>query len=279
MKIKELLQENEMPFTRDREREIKPEKPEKGSNNTEYTKPNTTYNVRTAELEKAADKVKNGEMSSREFWKLVGKHNPVTKYDEVPDPASIKDMVASLRGNGQYDKIDKDIQDGQLVHLRLDINAYKNYNVWAPTIHSVKSGGGIGPSISHMPTAIVNNVSFTVEKTEDPTHKQNPIRIATGEIDKYPVATVTGNYEWANAEDAKKEAQAAMNDQTWIQVGMDPRRHSYFYDRSNRRPVVGGDRAIQVGGLILLKNPTYGKRSDFLYENSIDREIIKWLGK
>lgn len=277
MKIHELLNETETPYVRNRDHEPKPAKPDKGSKSPGYEKPNTSYNVRTAELEKAASMVKNGEMSSREFWKLVGKHNPVHPYKEIPEPASIKDMVAALRGNGQYDKIDKDIPDGQLVHLRLDINAYKNYNVWAPTIHAVKPGGGIAATISHMPTAIVNNVTFTVEKTQDPNHKQNPIRIATGEIDKYPVATVTGNYEWATPNDTKQQAQEAMQNPNWIQVGMDPRRHSYFYDRSNRRPVIGGSRAIQVGGLILLKDPKYAKRSDFLYENSVDTDIINWL--
>lgn len=282
MKISQLLNEEESPG---RVKEIKPPQPPKGSKNSEYTKPSEEYAVRTAELEKAAMMVKNGEMSSREYWKLVGQHKPVSSYTDIPEPATMSDMVAGLRGNGQYEKIDADIPDGELVHLRLDINAYKNYGVWAPTIHTTKSGGGIGQSISHMPVAIVNNVTFTVESAKNTTNKQSPLKIATGEAQKFPVATVTGNYEWAAPEDAKKQAQAALSDPNWIQVGMDPRRHSYFYDRKNRRPVISGSRAIQIGGLILLKGPiVYGKRSDYMYESpsaalykQLDEEIMDEL--
>ena len=294
MKINDLLTENEDQYataydlnlgTSRLTKDSKPAKPEKGSKNSEYSKPSDEYAVKTPELEKAALMVKNGEMTSRDYWKLVGQHKPVYKYADVPEPATTDDMVAGLRGNNQYEKIGKKIPDGELVHLRLDINAYKNYNVWAPTIHAPKPSGGIGSSISHLPTAIVTNVTFTVESAKNTTNKQSPLKIATGEAEKFPVATVTGNYEQASTVDAYTEAKSALNDPTWIQVGMDPRRHSYFYNRENRRPVVGGSRAIQIGGLILLKGPiVYGKRSDYLYEEQsaefyrqLDEEIMDEL--
>ena len=58
-----------------------------------------------------------------------------------------------------------------------------------------------------------------------------------------------------------------MNDKEWTQVGMNPYRHSFFYDRSggqrNGRPVVGADEVIQIGGMLLAKNVKYGNTGDF----------------
>lgn len=274
MKIYELLTENknETPFIRDRDREVLDPKPELGSKNPEYSKPDAKFEKRITKLEDAIKLVINGKMSKQEYWDLVGQLKPVTPYENIPEPATLKAMVAALRGKGQYEKIDKDIPDGQLVHLRLDINSYENFNVWAPTIHGASPKGGILLPISHMPTAIVNNVTFTVV---------DPTRIGTGEKNKYAVATVTGNYEWATPADTVKEANAAMRDPKWIQVGMDPRRHSFFYNRATRIPVVSGSRAIQIAGLILLKDPKYGNISDYLYEadilKQIDEEILAEL--
>ena len=190
MKIQELIESTE-PFVRTREREVKLPKPTKDDPElANYKKPSAEYTVRTPELEKAAELVKKGEMTSRDYWKLVGQYKPVTKYNDIPNPASIKDLVYSLHGKNQYEKIDVDIPDGELVHLRLDINAYKNSNVWAPTIHAATPGGGIGTTISHMPSAIVNNASMHVENVKDISHKQHPVKIATGEHGKYPVKTI-----------------------------------------------------------------------------------------
>jgi len=51
----------------------------------------------------------------------------------------------------------------------------------------------------------------------------------------------------------------------WIQIGMDPERHCYFYDRKSQEPVIAGSMAIQIGGLIMLKYPVYANKSKFLY--------------
>lgn len=243
------------------------------------------YDDKHPELIAAAQKVHDGEMTSREYWQLVGKHRPVTPYEQLPVSATRQDLERGLKGKGQAAKIEAEIPQGQVVHLRLDIPAYTRHNVWAPTIHAGTSTGKIGDSISHLPSAIVNNASMHIAHDTSIDKKGHPIHIARGEINKYPLATITGTWENATTDEARAEAEAALHDPAWIQVGMDPRRHSYFYDRSNRRPVLGGSRAIQIGGLILLKGPIkYAKRSDFVYEagladiyQSLDEEILKEL--
>ena len=239
---------------------------------------------RNPNLEAAAQKVHDGEMTSRDFWKLVGELKPVTAYKELPKSASPTELTHALQGKTQKQKVNATIPEGELVHLRLDIPAYTKHGVWAPTIHSANKSGNINNSISHRPTAIVNNVSMHVEHTDSIEKKGNPLHIARGARGKFPLATITGNWENATTEDAREQAQAALNDPEWIQVGMDPRRHSYFYNRANRRPVISGSRAIQIGGLVLLKGPIkYGKRSDYIYEyiqetlKQIDQEIIDTL--
>ena len=242
----------------------------------ENNKSHKEFDDKHPELIAAAQKVHDGEMSSRDYWKLVGKYRPVTPYEDLPVSATRQDLERGLKGKGQADKIDAEIPQGQIVHLRLDIPAYTRHNVWAPTIHAGTSTGQIGDSISHKPTAIINNASMHIAHDNAIDKKGHPIHIARGEISKYPLATITGSWENASTEEAREQAKMAMSDPSWIQIGMDPRRHSFFYDRSNRRPVLSGSRAIQIGGLILLKDPKYGKRSDFTYEEGLEK-IFKEL--
>lgn len=230
------------------------------------------------ELVAAAQKVYSGEMSKDEYFDLVGKHRPVKPYTELPPSASNDDLTRALKGKNQAEKINASIEPGQRVHLRLDIPAYTRHNVWAPTIHSDTNTGKIGPAISHQATAVIDNVEMFIDHSKgNQVHKKgHPINIARGEIAKYPLATIVGNWIPATVEQAREEAQIALNDPEWIQVGMDPRRHSYFYDRKTRTPVEGGERAIQIGGLIFLKNPIFGNKDDYVYEY-LDQEILDEL--
>jgi hypothetical protein len=68
-----------------------------------------------------------------------------------------------------------------------------------------------------------------------------------------------------NHRGAEEVANKALNSDSWAQVGMDPTRHSYFYDRKTMRPIVSADMAIQIGPLVLAKNPVYGDVSKFQF--------------
>ena len=54
----------------------------------------------------------------------------------------------------------------------------------------------------------------------------------------------------------------ADKDSGWTQVGMNPYRGSYFYDKATGTPVTRADEVIQVGPLVLAKNVTKPKMSE-----------------
>ena len=52
----------------------------------------------------------------------------------------------------------------------------------------------------------------------------------------------------------------------WRQIGMNPFRHSFFYDRRNGKPVVGASEVVQIGGLVYAKDVLYADRNDMTFE-------------
>jgi hypothetical protein len=71
---------------------------------------------------------------------------------------------------------------------------------------------------------------------------------------KSPFAQIKGSF--VNRTDAENGAiaQQALSDPAWTQVGFDPRRHSYFYDRKTGEAVTTAEEVVQVGPLVLAKN-------------------------
>ena len=161
-------------------------------------------------------------------------------------------MFGALNKNKKQ-KINIEIQDGEVVGLRLDIPAYTDHGVWVPTIH--------GDKTSHRATASITGVRFGDDK--QPAKAQ---KVMEGGH-KSPFAQMRGAF--VNRTDAENEALAkeALNDPDWTQIGFDPRRHSYFYDRKTGQPIVSADEVIQVGPLVLAKGAdAEGKTSDdFLF--------------
>jgi len=45
--------------------------------------------------------------------------------------------------------------------------------------------------------------------------------------------------------------------ENWTQVGFNPDRHSYYYERGTERQVVGGTEAFQIGNTVFVKNPVF----------------------
>mgnify|MGYP003114882548 CR=1 FL=1 len=75
-------------------------------------------------------------------------------------------------------------------------------------------------------------------------------------FNKKPFAQIDGSFVSRTDEENTALAEQALNNPAWIQVGFDPRRHSYFYDRRTGEPVTVADEVIQVGPLVLAKNAT-----------------------
>ncbi len=210
-------------------------------------------------LETAAQGIKEGTVTREQYSKLVNKLKPVTPYAEVPAPATVADMQRGLTS----DKIErigvpsKTLKAGDPVGLRLDIPAYANHGVWVVSVHEQEAGYSAGKSIGYESVAAVTKPTFgVVEKAA--------LAIAGGKP-KATIAVMKGDWKPVTPKQASTAAKAALKSDKWVQVGMDPTRHAYFYDRDSMEPVVSADEAIQIGPLVLAKNPVYGKKSDFAF--------------
>ena len=221
-------------------------------------------------LTNAAQKLYDGKISYDQYDKLVNEVKPIVPYETVPAPASIEEMQGALKAP-QVPLIGQlaEMEEGERIKLRLDIPAYTNHGVGVPTIHNLS-----GKPISHESTAIVTNVDLMMSESDQAKGlgiaRGQRLRPKEGETEgrlrgKFPYATITGDLRKASPDDAFALAQQMMNDPTVVQVGFDPERHSYFYDRETTQPVVAADLVIQVGPLVLAKNPTFAGKKSFKY--------------
>ena len=205
------------------------------------------------ELTEGAQKLKAGQLSREEYEALVNKHKPVTPYSFVPQPATAEDANRALNVS-QRTKFGKvqDIAPGTPTGLRLDINAYKDHGVWVNSIHP-----------KDMPTTY-NNVS-SVTNAEMVMPEEKALEVATREKNKSPFAVIKGGWNPINEEEAVAKAQEYLNHPEWAQVGIDPERHGYYYNRATMEPIIKADEVIQIGPLVLAKNPVTAPKEAFKY--------------
>ena len=204
------------------------------------------------EVADAYSKLQSGEIDRQQYDAVV--LGTIEPYDFVPEPATTGEMIEALAVQSQKDKVNANVEEGTRVGLRLDINAYKNFGTWVPTIHDTR-----GKSISHMATASIKNADFTMSKERagrDSKNLQEDAQLVMEGKNKYPFAQIMGDFVNRDPEESATLAEDFLNSPDWIQVGFDPRRHSYFYDRRTGEPVTAADEVIQVGPLVLAKNAT-----------------------
>ena len=99
------------------------------------------------------------------------------------------------------------------------------------------------------------------------------MKIAMGKDTKKPQQTAEGTWRPASPGKVYADVMKHLNDPAWTQVSLDPLRHSYFYDRETKQPVLSADEVYQVGRFLLAKNVKYGEREDFMYmKDKIERD-------
>lgn len=215
---------------------------------------------RIPELTEAANKVAAGEMSAAEYDKLVGKHKPVEAYGFVPQPASREDAMRALNESKRkmYGKTSEMIP-GEPADLRLDIPAYKEHGVWVNSIHR-KDAPTVYGSVS------------SVKNAQMVPSSEKALRVAAGGP-KAPFAVIRGEWHPMEEQEAVEKAQKYLKHKDWKQVGYDPERHGYFYDRETMQPIEGAEQVIQIGPLVLAKKPKYGKKEEQLFAEGGDVEM------
>jgi len=214
-------------------------------------------------VQKAANDYFARDIEYEEYLKIVKDNSLIKPITEFMEPASLSNVEFAIGKKSISKKtgesmIDVPIEEGREVGVRLDINAYVDKNTWVVTVHDskVKRDGSLdvgGSPISYTNVARIKNVTFA----------SNPgaaLNIARGRS-KATIARIMGNWSplegdtpEARAENAKSIIVEVMNDPSWVQVGMNPFRHSYFYDRLDGMPVVKANEVVQIGGLVYAKN-------------------------
>ncbi len=225
---------------------------------------------RQKRVPRALDALKSyvaNEMTQEQYLEAVKVHSPIKPFLEVPEIPSTLDIGAALNTNKLESGIigmNKDIPDNYYTGVRLDIPAYDNYDVWVVSLHQGSRTADRTPflggkSIGYAQTALIKDVQF------DSTSKA-ALNIALDKP-KTTIARMFGDWNNHSPEALREEAVKIMEgDQYnisdlsegkldgWIQVGMNPFRHSWFYDKRDGKPVVAASEVIQIGALVLAKD-------------------------
>jgi hypothetical protein len=192
---------------------------------------------------------------------------PIALVGSPEPPLTTNGMKEVLKSN-QVAKINPPIKDGTSVGLRMDINALKagrrkGINGSIVAIHPKNNPK---TPIGYSSSAYITNPKFVIRNEEA------AMLVAKNEADKAPQQTIEGDWVNMTPEEIFKLVQEKLNDPEWSQVSLDPLRHSFFYDRSNTKPVVSADEVLQVGRFVLAKNVKYAPREKFLYEEEKSAE-------
>ena len=222
----------------------------------------------------AAKKYEAGEISLKKYDQEIKKHMPIFPYKQVPTPATVEEIVLALSGDKAIKGIvglTMSIEDGTIVSSRLDIPAYMNFGIYVDTIHGPKGKGVLG----YGETVVLENVTFnskanlalkiatTSDLPQAPSNAADRVPGQEYKANKSPFAVMEGAYKNEDTESAVKRAEEALKSDEWVQVGFNPYRHAYFYDKANSSPVVSAKEVIQVGPLVMAKGVVYGEPLEF----------------
>jgi predicted transcriptional regulator len=224
---------------------------------------------RTEQLQKAVTDLQDGKITRTEYNRMVDQVRPVYPYKELPKLTTASEARYALaNGRGQspekaakYSLPSKTLKAGDWAQLRLDIPSYQENNAFVVSVHTPKSTNravqaayDAGPVVGYESVGALTDVTFGM-------NQKAAAKIATGTA-KGTIATVLGKWKPISNAAAAVRAKAAMKDPAWVQIGMDPFRHSYFYNRDTMQPIVRADEVIQIGPLVLAKNATYSEDAD-----------------
>lgn len=217
---------------------------------------------RIPELANAAEDLSRNKISVDEYRNEVNKLMPIVPFKQVPEMTPLIDVIRSLNagkikeGVGVIGADIPKLSTGTEVGLRLDIPSYNFYDTWVVSIH--EGLGTSGKSLAYSNTGWITDVIFNTK----PETAYN-IAIKKG---KTTFARANGLWKDHTADEAFKKAQQYIDDPEWSQIGMNPYRFSYFYDKADGIPVVNADEVIQIGPLVLGKNVTKVKPTDKRFE-------------
>jgi len=163
---------------------------------------------------------------------------------EIPTDEAITDALSEDKK--PFVGAARDLDEGTPVGLRIDIPAFNRTGKYVITVHEKAEGGRVGKRIGYDSIATVDNPTFF-------SNTKGAAKIAEGAA-KFPIATVEG--EW----NPSRELPADLSE--WTEVGFNPDKHDYFYEKGTDEPVTGGTQAVSVGNSVFVKDATFGSKAD-----------------
>ena len=241
----------------------------------------------------AARLLAEGKLTREQFNKYVDTYMEISTIANPEPPISTEQMTRVLDENKKKN-INKPIKDGERVGLRMDLPALKTgrrlgINGSVVSIHKGASNDvSKGANLSYQTAATIKNAFFAPRKQEEafkvaqqldpePYINRKGEKALRDVASKSPQQTIEG--EWVNLSpnEINNRVQEIIKNPDkfpeWSQVSFDPLRHSYFYDRATRRPVVSASEVLQVGRFVLAKDVEYDIPDNYLYDAKIDGEF------
>lgn len=200
---------------------------------------------------KALEEYLKGNISQEERLRILNQQLPIRKWSELPPNYTDEQIINALMANKQAKAL-VPVAPGARVGNRLDIPAYTQHGVYVDTTHDVA-----GKPISYGRTGHLKDVEFSSKPNQAVrvglgTKEQalTPMGAEMGAA-KSPFALIKGTNVGTRDEEVRRMMAELLNDPSYTQIGMDPRRHSQFYDKSTGLPVWRAEEKLQSGPLIL----------------------------
>ena len=204
-----------------------------------------------------------GTLDREALQAAINRDIPVRKVPEfssksLPDFNTIRGSLSDPRKKANVGKLNE-IPAGSEMTLRQDVPAMTDFGVGVVT-------GTSGDITTYEPFIRVRNIKMVPTKGME----NQSLKIGAGAA-KNPAIVAKGT---------KHESQSIPSDiNTWTQVGFNPDRHSYFYDRADGvTPIVGGDEAVQIGNTVFVKNPQTGDPTSFRFQRP-EEKTRKFAGR
>ena len=199
----------------------------------------------------ALEEYLKGNISQEERIRILNQNLPIRKWSELPPDYTDEQIRNALMANKQSKAL-APIAPGSKVGNRLDIPAYTQHGVYVDTTHDAA-----GKPISYGRTGHLKDVEFSSKPNQAVrvglgTKEQalTPMGAEIGSA-KSPFALIKGTHQGTKDDEVRRMMEEMLNDPAYTQIGMDPRRHSQFYDKETGLPVFSAEEKLQSGPLII----------------------------
>lgn len=201
----------------------------------------------------ALEEYLKGNISQEERIRIANQFLPIRQWNELPPNYSDEQIRNALMSNKQ-EKALAPVPAGMRVGNRLDIPAYTQNGVYVDTTHALT---GSKSPISYNRTGHLKGVEFSSKPNQAVRvglgTKEQALTPMGAEIGsgKSPFALIEGTNVGTPDDEVRRMMAEMMKDPRYTQIGMDPRKHSQFYDKSTGMPVFSAEEKLQSGPLII----------------------------